>query len=61
VLAEDEVEGMNGTKANGNGAENMEEGKEETVRAKFMVGCDGARSWVRKWVFRIPFFQLPSP
>jgi 2-polyprenyl-6-methoxyphenol hydroxylase-like FAD-dependent oxidoreductase len=48
VLAEDEVEGMNGTKANGNGAENMEEGKEETVRAKFMVGCDGARSWVRK-------------
>lgn len=25
-----------------------EPGKEETVRAKFVVGCDGARSWVRK-------------
>lgn len=21
---------------------------EETVRARYMVGCDGARSWVRK-------------
>lgn len=24
------------------------EGEEETVKAKFVVGCDGARSWVRK-------------
>ncbi|KAK4049481.1 hypothetical protein OIO90_005432 [Microbotryomycetes sp. JL221] len=28
--------------------ESPEAGKEETVRAKFVVGCDGARSWVRK-------------
>jgi flavin-dependent dehydrogenase len=29
---------------------------EETVRARYMVGCDGARSWVRKYAtfdFRI--------
>ena len=25
-----------------------EVGKEETVQAKYVVGCDGARSWVRK-------------
>ncbi|GAA5828717.1 hypothetical protein JCM11251_005849 [Rhodosporidiobolus azoricus] len=25
-------------------------GKEETVRAKFVIGCDGARSWVRKQI-----------
>lgn len=23
-------------------------GEEETVKARYMVGCDGARSWVRK-------------
>jgi phenol 2-monooxygenase len=25
---------------------------EETVKARYMVGCDGARSWVRKYVIR---------
>ena len=29
-------------------APSAEPGTEETVKAKFVVGCDGARSWVRK-------------
>lgn len=26
----------------------VEGAEEETVKARYMVGCDGARSWVRK-------------
>ncbi|BGP16518.1 hypothetical protein JCM10213v2_004520 [Rhodosporidiobolus nylandii] len=45
VLSEEEAEAMGGTSAGGACAR---AGQEETVKAKFMVGCDGARSWVRK-------------
>lgn len=34
--------------ADANLAPNGKEGEVETVKAKFVVGCDGARSWVRK-------------
>jgi phenol 2-monooxygenase len=36
----------NGATVNGNGAE-AEHGEEEIVRAKYVVGCDGAHSWTR--------------
>ncbi|GAA5854304.1 hypothetical protein JCM8547_001772 [Rhodosporidiobolus lusitaniae] len=45
ILSDDEADAMNGTAEAG---AFDEAGTEETVRAKFMVGCDGARSWVRK-------------
>jgi len=45
VLSDDEADAMNGSVARGAYAH---AGEEETVRAKFVVGCDGARSWVRK-------------
>ncbi|GAA6047438.1 hypothetical protein JCM3770_001305 [Rhodotorula araucariae] len=45
ILSDDEADALNGTAANGAFAH---AGEEETVKAKFVVGCDGARSWVRK-------------
>ncbi|GAA5893603.1 hypothetical protein JCM8208_000839 [Rhodotorula glutinis] len=45
VLSDDEADAMNGTREGGAYAH---AGEEETVRAKFVVGADGARSWVRK-------------
>ncbi|GAA5887203.1 hypothetical protein JCM5296_004561 [Sporobolomyces johnsonii] len=43
ILSDEEVEAIAAGKADFDKA-----GEEETVRAKFVVGCDGARSWVRK-------------
>jgi phenol 2-monooxygenase len=40
ILADDELDAK--VRTNGN------VGEEETVKAKYVVGCDGARSWVRK-------------
>nr|WNS47927.1 CapL [Capnodium sp. TTI-000886] len=36
----------NGT--NNGSKHDLEDGKEEVVRAKYLIGCDGARSWLRK-------------
>lgn len=47
VLSDDEADAMNGTREGGAYAH---AGEEETVRTKFVVGADGARSWVRKCV-----------
>ncbi len=30
--------------------ENNRTGTQETIRAKYVVGCDGARSWLRKYL-----------
>ncbi len=35
-------------------------GATEVVRAKYVVGCDGARSWVRKWVVLHLFLPLSA-
>lgn len=35
-------------------------GEEEIVQAKFVVGCDGARSWVRKRVPQHPACTYPN-
>lgn len=40
VFADDEADAQS--------AGSAQPGVEETVKAKFVVGCDGARSWVRK-------------
>ncbi|BGP32394.1 hypothetical protein JCM10296v2_004175 [Rhodotorula toruloides] len=45
LLADDESDAAKGTKEAG-AFDNA--GEEETIRTKFLVGCDGARSWVRK-------------
>ncbi|GAA6041366.1 hypothetical protein JCM8097_007687 [Rhodosporidiobolus ruineniae] len=45
VMSDDEADALRGTKE---GGAYERAGREETVKAKFMVGCDGARSWVRK-------------
>ncbi|GAA5951315.1 hypothetical protein JCM21900_003835 [Sporobolomyces salmonicolor] len=43
ILSDEEAEAIAAGKVDSEKA-----GEEETVRAKFVVGCDGARSWVRK-------------
>ncbi|GAA6001581.1 hypothetical protein JCM10207_006738 [Rhodosporidiobolus poonsookiae] len=44
ILSDDEADVELGRKAG------EKAGEEEVVKAKFMVGCDGARSWVRKQI-----------